>query len=460
MAAGTRFSQVCERHSHIWLRAASRSTSSGMSGGTREACSATAARVGTLRGRSRSFAGRHPLPSLVAVGRRRGERACPRDRRCVRSAAVRTLALALAMLLAGVALAAAACPVIAVLPPSPNPFELQFGTTNTNAALGSGGLTATLSRCGEITSLKWPGPSYYNQLGYLTDNAPTARPAPHFGALDNMGAFAGLAYRTASGFGFTWLRDPDWTHDQRYDADTSAVAVTEMANAALGLHVTAWTFVLPDANVLVNHYQVTRDPGSPVRRARLIFYTNLNPTLARLPLFPVADWGLDFENDFAVVYDHRVRALLHFVPRSAAGYPHDFALVNPLLQTPPRTRGPLQRAVDRLVDRLTEPGVYLAVGAAHGDDGFQCGFDAADVCTHQSAIADRAITAFQLPPAFDAIARAQFECSHLVTEPGGVLGACRATNGWTYKAEDAYTDAADGRLPRSPLAACHATPAL
>jgi hypothetical protein len=76
------------------------------------------------------------------------------------------------------------------------------------------------------------------------------------------------------------------THDQRYDADTSDVAVTEMANASLGLRVRAWTFVLPNANVLVNHYQVTRAPGSPVHRTRLIFYTNLDPTLARLPFFP------------------------------------------------------------------------------------------------------------------------------------------------------------------------------
>ena len=258
---------------------------------------------------------------------------------------------------------APACPELPIAPDATNPYELQFGATNVNGALGNGALTAAFSRCGELTVFKWPGPSYYNQLAYLTDNVPSVRTLPHLGALDDMGAFPGLFYETASGTGFTWLRDDAWTHAQRYTADDSDVLVTDMANAALGLGVTVWNFILPDRNVLVNHYVVTRDRGSPVRRATLVFYTNFSPSLARLPFFPIADWGLDFETDFAVAYDERERALLHFVPASAAAYPHDFALVNPLLQNPPAGRKFLQRAVKHLVAGLGEPGVYIAVGA-------------------------------------------------------------------------------------------------
>lgn len=355
---------------------------------------------------------------------------------------------------------AAACPEIGVLPATPNPFELEFGTTNTNAALGSGGLTATVSRCGEITSLKWPGPSYYNQLSYLTDNQATTRLQPHFGALDGMGAFPGIFYRTAAGSGFTWLRDDEWTHEQRYSGETSDVAVTEMSHAGLGLRVTAWNFILPDRDVLVNHYRVRRDAGSPVRRAKIVFYTNFNPTMNRLAFFPVADWGLDFQNDFAVVYDAHERALLHFLPASAQSYPHDFSIVNPLLQAPPEGRRPLRLAAAQLAQSLTEPGVYIAVGARRRDHGFQCGFDDADICTHQSAIADRTITAFQLPPLFDAIARSLFVCNRIVTDPDGPLASCRTTNGWTHTAESAYADAADGKLSGSPIAACQANAAL
>src|SRR5215470_8274136 len=80
---------------------------------------------------------------------------------------------------------AGACPELPVAPAVPNAYgELQLGATNVNAALGSGRLTATVSRCGELTSLKWPGPSFYDQLAYLTSNAADARTRPHFGALD------------------------------------------------------------------------------------------------------------------------------------------------------------------------------------------------------------------------------------------------------------------------------------
>jgi hypothetical protein len=86
-----------------------------------------------------------------------------------------------------------ACPQLPVAHDAPNPFELQLGATNVNAALGSGKLTAAFSRCGELTVLKWPGPSYYGQLDYLASNAPDARTRPPFGALDSQGAFPGIA---------------------------------------------------------------------------------------------------------------------------------------------------------------------------------------------------------------------------------------------------------------------------
>jgi hypothetical protein len=355
---------------------------------------------------------------------------------------------------------AAACPELPLLPDGPNAFELQYGATNVNAALGSGALTAAYSACGELTVLKWPGPSYYNQLNYLSSNAPDARILPRLGALDDHGAFPGIFYRTASGNGFTWLRDDAWVHTQRYSTDTSNVLVDEATNAALGLTVTGSLFVLPDRNVLVNHYEVRRDPGSRVRAATMIFYANLAPSLARLPFFPVADWGLDFQNDFAVAYDRRERALLHFLPASAQSYPHDFAVVNAILQSPPPKRRGLEHAVGRMIAELSEPGVYIAAGVRRSDQGFQAGFDDAPMCPHQSDLANRTITAFNLPPAFDALARSLFVCDRVVPDPGGALAACRSDNGWTYTAENAYADAQDGRLSRSPIAACQANAAL
>src|SRR5262245_35468381 len=112
------------------------------------------------------------------------------------------------------------CPELAVPPDAQDPYELQFGAHNVNAALGNGRLTATVSRCGELTSLKWPGPSYYTQLSYLTTNAPDARTMPHLGALDSAGAFTGIAWETLHDRGLSWTRDDDWNRTQHYDGDS------------------------------------------------------------------------------------------------------------------------------------------------------------------------------------------------------------------------------------------------
>jgi GH15 family glucan-1,4-alpha-glucosidase len=51
-------------------------------------------------------------------------------------------------------------------------------------------------------------------------------------------------------------------------------------------------------------------------------------------------------------------------------------------------------------------------------------------------------------------------CGTVVADAAGPLEACRAHNGWTYRAVNAYVDAQTGRLSRSPIAACQANGAL
>src|SRR5262249_45518383 len=185
------------------------------------------------------------------------------------------------------------------------------------------------------------------------------------------------------------------------------------------------------------------------RNATLISYSNLAPSLARLPYFNVADWALDFQNDFAAAYDSRERAVVHFLPGPAQGPPRDFGIVNGLLSDPPRSVRRLRRDVRRVLDGVTEPGVYVGLGARRRDDGVQVGFDDAPMCPHQSTLAERAIEAFNLPPAFALVARSIFVCNAIVTDPGGPLGACRAQQGWRWQAESAYADAQDGTLSGS-----------
>lgn len=352
-----------------------------------------------------------------------------------------------------------ACPLLGVLPDAPNAFELQWGATNTNAALGAGRLTSTVSLCGEISSLKWPGPSYYDQLDYLTSNDVDARLKPRFGALESAGAFPGLWYRGRTGSGFTWLRDLPWQHEQTYTSDESNIALTVMRNAPLRLEVRAYQFIVPGRDVLINHYEVSRLPGSPVEQATLVFYANFAPTLARQALFPVADWALDFKNDHAVVYDRNEQAILHYLPASERANPHRLSRVSEILRDP-GSRERLEENVRSLIDGLTEDGVYIAFGVRGGDDGYQCGFDQTDLCDVQSRLTENTIRVFDLGEAFGEFVRIAFQCRRQITHPDGPLGECRQRLGWTYDAESAYSDALDGELSRSPIAACQANAAL
>jgi hypothetical protein len=356
----------------------------------------------------------------------------------------------------------------ASLPVVPNGIEAGLGATNANAAIGDGGLTATLSRCGEITSLKWPNPSFYDQLDYLTSNAADARALPHMGALDGMGAFAGIAWMGDASSGFSWLRDAGWENTQRYTRSDAAVVENTWTNAALGLRVVGTTWVQPERDVLVEHLEVTRLRGSPVRSARVIFYANFAPTRTRLPEFPIGDTGLDWRNDHALVYDAQEHALLSYIPGETGPgltdlfFPTtiDVGALDPILRNPPSDPVALQSAVQDAVAGLVDPGIYLALGARGGDNGFQAGFDDAPFCEHQSQIAERAVQTLGLPPDVTALARYAFVCDVAVKDPGGPLGRCRAQRGWTYTAQNAYADAADGVLSGSPLAACHANGAL
>jgi len=409
-----------------------------------------------------------PAALLAAATRRRG-------------AVLATLlsAAALPVLAVFAASPARACPpVLERLPARVNPIEAGLGATNANAAVGDGALTATVSHCGELTSVKWPSPSFYDQLQYVSQNAEDARLQPHLGALEGMGAFAGIAWETAAGPGFSWLRDPAWEVDQRYTRSTSGVVRTAFRHSGLRLRVVQYTFVLPGRDVLVNHFEVERESGSPVQSARVLFYANFAPSKKRLPFFPVGDTGLDYRNDFALLYDAREEAFLHYLPAGveeftelldpASPYAPDFSRLNPVLRSPPADPAAFRDAVQALVDGLPaeDDGVYLAFAAHAGDDGFQAGFDDSEQCLHQTDIARRAVQGFGLPSNLAPLVETVFACVNTIGPggqalgPAGPLAACRAANGWTHEAESAYRDAADGELSGSPIAACHANAAL
>ena len=173
-----------------------------------------------------------------------------------------------------------------------------YGATDINAVTGNGGLSVALNSAGTITVFKWPNPSFYDQVKYLT----TTREAKRLGALANEGVFAGLYYETDEGEGFVWLRD--MPHQQFYGQSpedisfrTSMDLGTYFWDDDLGIVVAQLDLVKPEADLLRRWYNVAKSPGSKVKAARLVFYSNFAPQVSKLASLPIRDWCLDNRSD-------------------------------------------------------------------------------------------------------------------------------------------------------------------
>ncbi len=292
-------------------------------------------------------------------------------------------------------------------------MEHLFGATNVNAMTGNGGLSVGIARTGEVTVFRWPSPSYYDQVHYLTSNAPDAREQPYFGAKPNEGVFAGLVYTIRGGeVRLSWFRDFPQV-SQTYLHDGSAAVVTTAREPTLGVTATATSFVKPDQDVLVTRYRVALDAGSPIVDAALIAYENLSPCLDKYPLAPITDWFLDVRNDFGVMVDSSRGALVHFLPQSG-----DLSLLDPYMSTVESDAELSTRIAEEIDGFLASlgPGIFVAMGADRAIDGYQAGADGQHRC---------------------------------LTRPE-----------WSRHPRDAFEDPLDGDLSGSPVAGCQANGAL
>lgn len=299
-----------------------------------------------------------------------------------------------------------------VCPPDPaahvDSVEHWNGATNVNGVVGNGGLSVGVSNWGEVSVLRWPSPSSYSHLTYLTlqgwpnyvcgTRMPATAPGT-WGELrrpvvvaPNMGVFSGLyvfAPTLPSGI-LVWLQDPSWRIDQSYRSPDSAVLVTRFLHPSLGLRVTQWDLVLPDRDVLARHHRVEVLRGSPVTAARFLDYENLGPTLTRgagNPVLQNNDGG-----DFAALYSAAHDALVHFTLPN-----RPYALLDPLMNG----ASPSPSRVDGFLSGLAGPGVFFALGgdrpsAGHqvGEDDFlPCGVETGWSRSPRGAFSDAAATA-------------------------------------------------------------------
>jgi len=172
-----------------------------------------------------------------------------------------------------------------------------YGATDINAVSGNQGLSIAFNQAGTITVFKWPNPSYYDQVKYMT----TRREKERLGALANEGVFTGIYYETDSGNGFFWLRDLE--HHQSYNGPRSVVVKTHYSNPAVGLWIDQFDFVSPNADVLRRHYLVVRTAKSQVKRARLIAYSNFAPKVSKISRMPITDWCMDPVGNSTIRWD-------------------------------------------------------------------------------------------------------------------------------------------------------------
>ena len=76
-----------------------------------------------------------------------------------------------------------------------------YGATDINAITGNGGLSVGINEEGTITVFKWPSPSFYDHVKYMTDS----REDEDLGALPDEGVFTGIRYEIDGQEHFTWL---------------------------------------------------------------------------------------------------------------------------------------------------------------------------------------------------------------------------------------------------------------
>jgi hypothetical protein len=183
-----------------------------------------------------------------------------------------------------------------------------YGPTDVDAQAGDGRLTVNENAAGTLTVFKWPNPSYYNQLKYLAISRNTRGQVQV--QFPNEGSFAGLAYSTKRGRGFSWLRQ--WRSTQAYDSPDTPVPVTIYRSPArLGITVVDVDLVVPGTPTFVRQFWIVRSRKSPVRGARLVYYENFNPTAARLTYLPVADWCSSQFSDQAATYAPGAHAIVN-----------------------------------------------------------------------------------------------------------------------------------------------------
>lgn len=189
--------------------------------------------------------------------------------------------------------------------------EDRFGPGNLHTVSANGALAAGFSKRGELTVLRWPSPSYYDHVLYLTPmffkDACKVRKKELHGAKKTHGVFAGI--RTGNDIEF--FRDQVYKNTQRYLDHDSSIVVNEMVHKNSGMKIVQKSYVDSDSDTLILNFDFINSQQDVID---FVFYENLSPSNGKFSFLPYRDTLFEFINDYALVYSKQHEALVHFRP--------------------------------------------------------------------------------------------------------------------------------------------------
>lgn len=209
--------------------------------------------------------------------------------------------------------------------------ETIGGGTNAVCALGNNSLTVGISPWGEVTYLRWPTPSYYDHLRYVTKSKPLfigilnvsdvryGNDAPcedwkkygrPYEKYPGTGSRAGL-YAASSGM--LWLDDPVWNSSREYVPRWSQMLKTTLsANEnnplpSVSMDIEQW--IMPDRDLLVQQYSIHDETIES-----LFYHATYAPWETNQNTIHNPD---SKKAGFAAVYCHEEDVMVWFYPRPA-----------------------------------------------------------------------------------------------------------------------------------------------
>lgn len=264
--------------------------------------------------------------------------------------------------------------------------ESVSGGTNAVTALGNGRLSVGVSPWSELIYFRWPRPSFYDHLRYITityslvsglnpkdvrysDDAPSidwmryGRPYERYPGL---GAKGGIYFKDGS---LSWFGDPRWQSSRAYEPEWGPVLCTTLQHNAQKeqgqARVCQW--VDWEYDLLVQEFTLNFESAE-----KFFYYGTFAPYDGFGPL-----WGEPDPKDagFATIYLPSNKIILYFYPKLVdknKATQRILAVIN-------------QELTPEIIDQIyPEGGYFIAMALMTEPDGFQVGADFRGIKTKKS----------------------------------------------------------------------------